>query len=65
MVVITYEREIISLKEMSEPNYGTERRLILEEGVYMFGGLRGETSNEMRTSSNVYVMKLGNIHLAS
>lgn len=31
---------------MSEPNYATMRHLILYEGVYMFGGVHGQTGKE-------------------
>ena len=44
---------------MSEPDYGSETTYILQEGVYMFGGVRGKTSDDYRLSNAVYVLKIG------
>ena len=62
MVVIAYKRAICKLDELSKPDFGNEESFIRQEGVYMFGGVRGMTSNQAHLSSNVYVMTIGVKH---
>lgn len=58
-VLVAYDRETLSLRKQSSPNYGNEKRMLLYEGVYLFGGVRGSTSEDSHVSSCVYLMKVG------
>jgi hypothetical protein len=46
MVVVAYKRAVCRLDELSKPDFGSEEAFIRREGVYMFGGVRGITSNQ-------------------
>ena len=59
MTVVTCKREVVKLNDWSQVDYGKETNYIIQEGVYMFGGVRGSNQIEFKLSSAVYRMSLG------
>ena len=59
MVVVTYSsREYVRLDALGEMDYGVERNYIRNEGVYMFGGITGETASESELLDTLYIMQI-------
>ena len=60
MCLVAYkERDTISLHKLSEIHWASVKQEIVIEGIFVFGGVKGETPDVRITDTNLYMLTIG------